>query len=132
MMDQIVYQIGLIWIEVEGVVSFYLFLLLIFKGWVMICLCDDIVDCYVGFVEVVVVFERELGIRIGEILFNGVFFFEYMLCIGMCDQVLVVMINDVVLIYLMLEIVWQVVWFLKGGQWLEQFVSEWFVVFLFY
>ncbi|MDZ4134130.1 MAG: NAD(P)H-dependent oxidoreductase subunit E, partial [Paracoccaceae bacterium] len=95
-METIATAVGLTRIAVEGVASFYSFLSLTPKGRVTIRLCDDIIDRYAGLDAVLMAFEAELGIKLGETSADGAFSLEFTPCIGLCDQAPAAMINDVV------------------------------------
>jgi [NiFe] hydrogenase diaphorase moiety large subunit len=95
-MDEVARQTGLTRVAVAGVASFYSFLSLEPKGRTTILLCDDIVDRYAGVADILRVFERELGIKLGQTSADGRFSLDYTPCIGMCDQAPAAMINDIV------------------------------------
>ena len=123
-MDIVARQTKLSRVEVEGVASFYAFLSLTPKGRVTIRLCDDIVDRHAGLAEIVQIFEKELGIKVGETSDDGAFSLEYTPCIGMCDQAPAAMINDVVVTYLTPDRTQQITEALKSGRRPEHLVSE--------
>ncbi|MHA7776633.1 NAD(P)H-dependent oxidoreductase subunit E [Roseibium sp. M-1] len=127
-MDHIATATGLTRIEVEGVASFYSFLSLTPKGRVTIRLCDDIVDRFSGLEEVTGVFEKVLGIKIGQTSADGAFSLEVTPCIGMCDQAPAAMINDIVLTRLTPKSARAAAEALKAGQHPELLVSERFAV----
>ena len=115
-MEIVAAETGLSRVQVEGVASFYSFLSLTPKGRVAIRLCDDIIDRFAGLAEIVAIFEKELGIKVGETSADGVFSLEYTPCIGMCDQAPAAMINDVVVTSLTKDRAREIIAALKGGQ----------------
>ena len=98
--DEIAEQMGLPRVEVETVVAFYSFLSGNRQGKVVIRLCDDILDRFVGYEEVKQAFEDELGIKMGETTPDGAITLERTACIGMCDQAPAALINGVVVNWL--------------------------------
>jgi [NiFe] hydrogenase diaphorase moiety large subunit len=114
-METIAEATGLTRIAVEGVASFYSFLSLAPKGRVTIRLCDDIVDRYAGLDAIVAVFERELGIMLGQTSDDGAFSLDVTPCIGLCDQAPAAMINDVVATSLTPDSVTRIAQALKRG-----------------
>lgn len=116
-------QTGQSAIEVEGVASFYAFLSLTPKGRITIRLCDDIVDRFAGFAEVLAAFETGLGIKDGETSEDGAFSLERTPCIGLCDQAPAAMINDVVVTALTPNRVAEIVARLKSGGRPEDLIS---------
>lgn len=98
--DEIAEQMGLPRVEVQTVVEFYSFLSGDRQGKVVIRLCDDILDRFVGYEEVKKAFENELGIKMGETTSDGAITLEKTACIGMCDQAPAALINGVVMNWL--------------------------------
>ncbi len=96
-MHTIADTIGCSRIEVEGVVTFYSFFSVERKGDITIRLCDDIVDRFAGMKEISMIFEEELGIKLGQTSDDGRFSIDHAACIGMCDQAPAALINDVVI-----------------------------------
>jgi [NiFe] hydrogenase diaphorase moiety large subunit len=96
-MDVIAKQLDTHRVEVESVVSFYAFLSEKPKGKVVIRLCNDIIDQMAGCDYVAEVFTEELGINFGETTPDGKISLEHTPCIGMCDQVPAILVNDVVI-----------------------------------
>ena len=83
-------------VEVESLVSFYSFLTQEPAGPIVIRLCNDIIDQFGGAGRVLEVFEKELGIRVGETTPDGRISLVQTACIGMSDQAPAALINDVV------------------------------------
>jgi [NiFe] hydrogenase diaphorase moiety large subunit len=115
-MEIVAAETGLSRIQVEGVASFYSFLSLKPKGRVTIRLCDDIIDRFAGLADIAAIFERELGIKVGETTSDGAFSLDFTACIGMCDQAPAAMINDVVVTNLTRERAREIVAALKSGR----------------
>jgi [NiFe] hydrogenase diaphorase moiety large subunit len=95
MMQEVAHALGIHPVEVEGVASFYSFLLPHKKqGKYVIRLCKTISCDLAGKSRVARQFENELGIRFGETTKDSLFSLEYTNCLGMCDQGPAVMVND--------------------------------------
>jgi len=95
-LDAIAKALGIARVQVESVVSFYVFLTRRKTGTYVIRLCDDIIDDLKGAPEVAAALESELGIGFGETTEDGLFSLEYTSCIGMSDQAPAALVNDVV------------------------------------
>jgi len=115
-MEVVASQTGLSRVQVEGVASFYSFLSQSPKGRITIRLCDDIIDRFAGLAEITGLFERELGVKVGETSADGAFSLETTPCIGMCDQAPAAMINDVVVTKLTPARAREIVAALKRGE----------------
>lgn len=80
--------------EVSGVVSFYNFFTTTPKGKHRVSICTG-TACYVkGADKVLAEFERQLGIKDGEVTENGAFSIDCLRCVGACGLAPVVMINE--------------------------------------
>lgn len=99
--------------DVESTVSFYAFFDKTPKGKIIIRLCNDIIDRLNGLDTIAKAFTDELGIKFGETTPDGLFTLEYTPCIGMCDQAVAALVNDVVVTSLSTEKVKQIVKILK-------------------
>ena len=95
-MNLIARFVGCSRVEVESVVSFYAFLSREPKGRIVIRVCNDIIDRFMGAEEVAAALADELGIEIGQTTPDGIFTLEYTPCIGMSDQAPAALVNDVV------------------------------------
>ncbi|MCP5161605.1 MAG: NAD(P)H-dependent oxidoreductase subunit E [Hahellaceae bacterium] len=81
-------------VEVEGVVSFYSFFSSQPRPQVVrIYLCEDVIDQHAGIAEVAAVFERTLGIRIGQTSADIPVELHWTPCIGLSDQAPAALIN---------------------------------------
>ena len=92
--DLIAEKVSVPRVDVESLVSFYMFLSKTPKGKIVIRLCDDIIDRFNGIGKIAKVFSDELGIGFGETTGDGKITLEYTPCIGMSDQAPAVMVNQ--------------------------------------
>jgi [NiFe] hydrogenase diaphorase moiety large subunit len=89
--------LGIPFVEVIDMVSFYSFLSRTPKGKSVVRLSKCIVDKMHGMGRVAEAFEKEVGVQFGQTTGDGKITLEYTPCIGMCDQVPAVLINNTVL-----------------------------------
>ncbi len=89
--------LGIPFVEVIDMVSFYSFLSRTPKGKSVVRLSKCIVDKMHGMDKVADAFEKEVGVKFGRTTGDGKITLEYTPCIGMCDQVPAVLINNTVL-----------------------------------
>jgi len=89
--------LGIPFVEVIDMVSFYSFLSRTPKGKSVVRLSKCIVDKMHGMDKVAKAFEKEVGVKFGQTTSDGKITLEYTPCIGMCDQVPAVLINNTVL-----------------------------------
>lgn len=103
-------------VEVQSVASFYAFITKEKKGKVIIKLCNDIIDRFLGVEKIAEVFESELGIKFGETTPDEIFSLEYVPCIGMSDQSPAAIINDLIFTNLSTDQTREIVRILKQTQ----------------
>jgi [NiFe] hydrogenase diaphorase moiety large subunit len=82
--------------EIEELVSCHSFLFTEPEEPIVIRLCSEVLDRMQGAESVVAAFKAALGIDFGETIPDGKFSLESTHCIGMCDQSLSALVNDVV------------------------------------
>ncbi|MFH1846224.1 MAG: NAD(P)H-dependent oxidoreductase subunit E [Candidatus Omnitrophota bacterium] len=93
-MQNIADKLGIHPVEVYSVVTFYSFLSAVKKGKHIIRISNCMPNELAGSKEIVKLFKKELGIKIGETTEDGQFTLEMTGCIGMCDQAPAIMIDD--------------------------------------
>jgi [NiFe] hydrogenase diaphorase moiety large subunit len=93
-MQVIADELGIHPAEVYGVVTFYAFLHHEPKGRFQVRLCQTISCDLAGKARVARQLENELGIRFGETTADGRFSLEWASCLGMCDHVPALPVND--------------------------------------
>ena len=80
--------------EVYGVASFYSFLSIKPLGRNVIRVCQSL-PCYLKNCQIIIeAVEKELGIKPGQTTADGRFSFQLTNCIGLCDRVPAMMINN--------------------------------------
>ena len=80
--------------DVSGVISFYNYFTTIPKGKISINICMG-TACYVkGADKVLAEFEKQLGIKTGELTDDGLFSLDILRCVGACGLAPVVMVNE--------------------------------------
>jgi [NiFe] hydrogenase diaphorase moiety large subunit len=109
-------ELGIPFIEVIDMVSFYYFLSREPKGKSVIRLSDSVVDRMSGNREVAKAFEKAVGIPFGGTTADGAITLEYTSDIGMCDQAPAALVNQTVMTKLCPEDVPKIVDRLKKGK----------------
>ena len=89
--------LGIPFVEVIDMVSFYSFLSRIPQGSSIVRLSSCVVDKMHGMDKVAEAFEKEVGVPFGNTSSDGKITLEYTPCIGMCDQVPAILVNHVVM-----------------------------------
>jgi len=89
--------LGIPFVEVIDMVSFYSFLARTSKGKAVVRLSKCIVDKMHGMDKVADAFEKETGVKFGQTSSDGMIRLEYTPCIGMCDQVPAVLVDGSVI-----------------------------------
>jgi NADH-quinone oxidoreductase subunit E len=80
--------------DVSGVVSFYNYFTTTPKGKNKISICTG-TACYVkGADKILAEFEKQLGIKAGEVTSDGMFSIDVLRCVGACGLAPVVMVNE--------------------------------------
>ncbi|MBN2324557.1 MAG: NAD(P)H-dependent oxidoreductase subunit E [Spirochaetes bacterium] len=109
-------ELGIPFVEVIDMVSFYYFLSREQKGKSVIRLSDSVVDRMSGNREVAKAFEKAAGIPFGGTTADGAITLEYTSDIGMCDQAPAALVNGMVMTKLCPEDVPRIVDGLKKGK----------------
>lgn len=91
---EVALHFGLQEVEVYGVATFYNQFRYVPKGKYHVVVCMGTACHSMGGGLVLEAFERELGIKVGEVTEDGFFSLERVGCIGCCTQAPVVVIND--------------------------------------
>jgi len=89
--------LGIPFVEVIDMVSFYSFLSRTLKGKSVVRLSKCIVDKMHGMDKVAAAFEKEVGVKFGNTSGDRSITLEYTPCIGMCDQVPALLVNGTVI-----------------------------------
>lgn len=93
-LEEIAKELGIPLSRVYGVASFYSMLSTEERGKYVIQICHS-GPCYVkGSDNIVEIFEKELGIKMGEVTEDKIFSLEYTSCIGACDIAPAAKINE--------------------------------------
>jgi len=93
---EVAQHFGLPEVEVYGVATFYNQFRYVPKGKYHVVVCMGTACHSMGGGLVLDAFERELGIKVGEVTEDGLFSLDRVGCIGCCTQAPVVLINDAV------------------------------------
>jgi [NiFe] hydrogenase diaphorase moiety large subunit len=112
---QIAKLLGIVYVEVIDMVSFYSFLERAPGGKSVVRLSSCVVDRMHGMKEVADAFEKHTGTNFGSTGSDGEFTLEYTSCTGMCDQGPAALVNGQVLTNIKPEDVPGIVESLRGG-----------------
>jgi [NiFe] hydrogenase diaphorase moiety large subunit len=115
-METIAQALGIPFVEVRDMVSFYTFLDRKEEGKNVIRLCDAVVERMHGMDLVAQAFEKELGIPFGQTTKDGSISLKYTACLGMSDQPPSALINGLPLTRICPEDVPGIVKDIKGGK----------------
>ena len=115
-METIAQELGIPFVEVRDMVSFYTFLDRKEEGKNVIRLCDAVVERMHGMDLVAQAFEKELGIPFGRTTKDGSISLRYTACMGMSDQPPSALINGLPLTRICPEDVPGIVKDVKGGK----------------
>jgi len=115
-METIAQELGIPFVEVRDMVSFYTFLDRKEEGKNVIRLCDAVVERMHGMDLVAQAFEKELGIPFGRTTKDGSISLRYTACMGMSDQPPSALINGLPLTRICPEDVPGIVKDIKGGK----------------
>jgi len=115
-METIAQELGIPFVEVRDMVSFYTFLDREEDGKNVIRLCDAVVERMHGMDLVAQAFEKELGIPFGRTTKDGSISLRYTACMGMSDQPPSALINGLPLTRICPEDVPGIVKDVKGGK----------------
>lgn len=101
--------LGVLWIKIEGVVGFYFFFYFQLCGKYWIFFFSNIIDYMQGNQVLMECLCSNLWIELGKVLEDGLVSVSIILCIGMCDQGLVMLVNNFVIFWLIVVCIDQIV-----------------------
>jgi [NiFe] hydrogenase diaphorase moiety large subunit len=111
-------------VDIEQTISFYHFFSLVPVGKYTVYLNDSVVACMMGRNEIAKAFEKEAGIKFGEVTKDGLIGLFNTACIGMNDQEPAAIINGIVFTKLTAEKVQQLVKAFHNGKNVRDLVYE--------